>query len=87
MIRIRWPLIGLILLALSMFLSACSAKHCPSARPMLPPVVYLQEVPEPQLKGRTNKALLDWAVELREALRLANGDKKALRDWVTQYAE
>ncbi len=70
MIRIRWPLIGLILLAL----------------PMLPPVVYLQEVPEPQLKGRTNKALLDWAVELRQALRLANGDKKALREWVNSLA-
>ncbi len=48
---------------------------------MLPPTVYLQEVPEPRLRGRTNGDLLAWAVDLREALRLANADKKALRQW------
>ena len=30
----------------------------------------------------TNGDLAAWAVELRAALRLANEDKKALREWV-----
>lgn len=42
----------------------------------------MQDVPEPKLKGQTNAALAEWAVELREALRLSNGDKAALREWV-----
>jgi hypothetical protein len=48
---------------------------------MLPPVVYLQDVAEPRLEGDTNRALAKWAVELRAALRIANADKKALREW------
>jgi hypothetical protein len=48
---------------------------------MLPPTVYLQDVQEPPLRGRTNGALAAWAIELREALRQANSDKAALREW------
>lgn len=44
----------------------------------------MQTVPEPGLKGKTNAALAEWAVELREALRLSNADKKALREWAGQ---
>ena len=51
---------------------------------MLPPVVLLQEVPEPKMRGKTNADLLNWALELREALRLANSDKAALRKWINQ---
>ncbi|MDR2945911.1 MAG: hypothetical protein LBV79_04100 [Candidatus Adiutrix sp.] len=50
---------------------------------MLPPVVYLQDIDEPKLAGRTNGDLAEWAVELRAALRQANADKKALREWGT----
>lgn len=50
-------------------------------RPALPPAVYLQEVPEPQFHGRTNGDLLNWSLELRQALRQANSDKAALRGW------
>ncbi|UQZ90709.1 hypothetical protein C4J81_16460 [Deltaproteobacteria bacterium Smac51] len=63
-------------------MSACAA-DCPPARPILPPTVYLQEIPEPQLTGRTNGDLARWALELREALRQANSDKNALRDWLS----
>ncbi len=71
--------LGLMILALTAF-SACSTK-CPPSRPVMPPVVYLQEVPEPKMRGKTNGDLLAWALELREALRLANSDKAALRQW------
>ncbi len=49
---------------------------------MTPPVVYLQDVAEPRLEGKTNGDLAAWAVELRAALRQSNADKKALRDWL-----
>ena len=71
---------GLILTCLSL-LSACSAKPCPPARALRPPAVYLQEAPEPELKGGTNADLAQWALDLRAALRLANSDKRALREW------
>ena len=74
-----------MLLALTPFWSAC-APDCPPPRPFLPPAVYLQDVPEPQMRGRTNGDLANWALELREALRQSNGDKKALREWVDGQA-
>jgi hypothetical protein len=49
------------------------------------PVVYLQEMPEPKLQGQTNKELAAHVLELREALRLANSDKKALKDWAETH--
>ena len=76
-------MIGPVALCLTLCLTACAAE-CPPARPMLPPVVYLQAVPEPELSGRTNAALVEWALELRAALRQANSDKEALRAWVNE---
>lgn len=76
--------IGLTLCVLMACSTACSAKPCPPARPMPPPAVLLQEVPEPRLRGRTNGDLLSWSLDLREALRLANSDKAALREWANQ---
>ncbi|MDR1921535.1 MAG: hypothetical protein LBS31_07320 [Candidatus Adiutrix sp.] len=54
---------------------------------MLPPAVYLQSIPEPKLEGKTNGALAAWAIALREALRQANGDKAALKEWAAAYTE
>ena len=51
---------------------------------MLPPAVYLQDVTEPELRGKTNGDLLAWAVELREAVRVGNADKRALREWAAK---
>ena len=51
---------------------------------MMPPAVYLQDVEEPVLRGKTNGDLAAWAAELRAALRLANADKKALREWARE---
>ncbi len=51
---------------------------------MRPPAVYLQDVPEPERKGRTNGDLAAWALELREAVRMGNSDKAALRKWAAE---
>ncbi|MGL4208288.1 MAG: Rz1-like lysis system protein LysC [Candidatus Adiutrix sp.] len=53
----------------------------------MPPLIYLQEIPEPQIKTPTNGHMLNWAIELRAALRLANSDKAALRAWSSKGAE
>ncbi len=83
--RIPRPLIGLTLCALTACLSACAA-DCPPPRPAIPPAVYLQDVPEPQMRGRTNGDLANWALEVRQALRQSNSDKAALRAWVKELA-
>jgi hypothetical protein len=48
---------------------------------MSPPAVYLQDVPEPVRAGKTNADLAQWALDLRAALRAANGDKAKIREW------
>ena len=68
-----------------MVLSAGCAKTCPAVRPIRPPIVYLQTIPEPQFKGKTNADLLAYILDLRQALRLANSDKQALQKWMVQY--
>ena len=70
-------------LSLALFSTGCADKY-PPARPMLPPTVLMQEVPEPKFNGRTNADLLTWSLELRQALRLANADKKELRRWIDE---
>jgi hypothetical protein len=64
---------------LTLSLASCASK--PAASPCYPPTVYLQEVSEPIMRGNTNNDLILWTLDLREALKLANSDKKALRDW------
>ena len=46
-----------------------------------PPAALLSDTPEPVLGEGTNSGLLDYALDLRSALRKANADKKALREW------
>ena len=64
-------------------LAGCAAK-LPVAVPCSPPVVWLQEVPEPPLGGKTNKDLAELVIGLREALRLSNLDKYHLREWLAE---
>lgn len=79
MLKIKRLRLGLGWACLAPFMSSCAGlAPCP---PNLPPAAYLQEIPEPELKGRSNAALADWALELRKALRLANKDKAALKAW------
>ena len=75
-----------IVLLTAALLAGCSAK-IPSAPPCAPPVVWLQDVPEPVLGGRTNKDLAELVMRLQEALRLSNLDKFHLREWLSDRAE
>jgi hypothetical protein len=77
---------GATLASLTLFLTSCAGRS-PDVSPCYPPVVYLQEVPEPLLTGPTNKALAEWTAELRAALKLANSDKAALREWAENLSE
>jgi hypothetical protein len=45
-------------------------------------VVFLQEVPEPVLSGKTNRDLAEWALDLKAALVRSNLDKYHLREWL-----
>ena len=72
-----------MLMCLALCFSGCADKPCPPCRPAAPPAAYLGTVPEPKMRGRTNNDLLAWALDLRQALRLANSDKAALQEWAT----
>jgi type IV pilus biogenesis protein CpaD/CtpE len=72
----------LAILALALALmGGCAAKAAPAVAPCSPPVAYLQDVPEPILRGKTNKDLAEHVLDLREALRRSNLDKFHLREW------
>ncbi|MDR1083974.1 MAG: hypothetical protein LBP22_03735 [Deltaproteobacteria bacterium] len=61
-------------------MSSCAVR--PPNSSCYPPVVHLQSVPEPILHGQTNQDLLVYCLDLLEALRLSNLDKKSLQEWV-----
>lgn len=69
-------------LCLILFIAGCGPKPGPPPPVPHPPMVLLQRVDEPRLRGRTNAHLADWALELRGALRQSNSDKAALRNWL-----
>jgi hypothetical protein len=75
------PAIGLLALFLIPFFG-CSANRAYVAAPCSPPAVYMQAVEEPYLRGRTNRDLAAWALDLRDALRRSNLDKLHLREWL-----
>jgi hypothetical protein len=75
---------GLVIGALALFpiafIVSC-ASNPQVAAPCYPPTVYLQDVPEPSLQGKTNHDLVIYLLELKEAIKISNADKKALREW------
>lgn len=70
-----------------MFLLMCSG--CSKATPppivqqvkVQPPAALLLPIEEPRMQGTTNKHLAAWAIDLQAALRKANENLKALREW------
>lgn len=52
---------------------------------VMPPAHLLTATPEPVFTGSDNAALLDWALDNRDALRMCNADKEsALRAMGTE---
>jgi hypothetical protein len=73
--------LALFMMALS---TGCASKPPPVITVCYPPVVYLQDVPEPTLDGRTNKDLVEYVLKLRESLKRSNLDKFHLREWASE---
>jgi hypothetical protein len=69
------------------FMTSCANKVSPAIVTCSPPVVYLQDVPEPELRGKTNKDLVEHVIELREAVKRSNLDKLRLREWAEGRAD
>jgi hypothetical protein len=65
------------------FLSSCAAKTVTA--PCYPPTIYLQEIPEPSLCGKTNHDLIIYLLDLKEAVRLSNSDKRNLQEWADSF--
>lgn len=53
----------------------------------MPPAAYLQEVPLPALKGKTNGDIVDWAIKTQAAARQGNKDKARIREWIAEQAK
>lgn len=77
----KQALSGLALL----FLTACAAPSIPATQTVLirPPAQLMEPTPEPPLPQQwTNGELAAWIERLRAALRSANDDKQAIKDFV-----
>lgn len=69
-----------VLLLMFPFLAAC-ATPAPQMARILPPAELLQPCEEPQHALSTTGDLVPYALDLREALRACNQDKRLLREW------
>lgn len=52
-----------------------------------PPKAYVQTYETPKLRGKKNRDLLIWALDMKEVLKLHNEDKKALQNWIETVEE
>jgi hypothetical protein len=62
-------------------LTVASCAHVTPASRVLPPVELLRDCPHPAGSAATNSSLAEWLLSYRDALRLCNIEKQALRDW------
>ncbi len=62
-------------------LSGCQTAPNLKATPVAPPVQYMQHCHVPALSGDTNGHVVQYAASLKQALKLCNADKSALRAW------
>jgi type IV pilus biogenesis protein CpaD/CtpE len=70
-----------------LLLSGCASKP-PRNAPPVPDAHYIVDTPEPvALLPFTNAALAQYALDNRDALRLCNVDKAAVRQWVDLLKE
>jgi hypothetical protein len=54
--------------------------------PQYPPQSLVLQTPAPALLGASNGDLLQWSLDLRDALGSCNADKAAIRVWAAQPA-
>lgn len=64
-------------------LCGCSSSVQTKTVLIVPPEVFLQEIPAPAAdRVKTNADLVDLVLEMRGVIASHNADKKALRAWV-----
>lgn len=85
----RWTraLLGAMSLSLLLSLTACGTLR---VEPVLPPSDLYErpvDVPEPPQGALTNADLSKYALDLIEALGLANADRAAIRTWASTIKE
>lgn len=82
---------GLSSVCLLLFLSACNTtpEVLTEVRVerIYPPAVLLESHPTPVILGQTNADLLNWALELHNALERCEIDKSSLRQWRARELE
>lgn len=71
--------VGPLLLCLTMCAGCCSKTAVETRYVATPiPAMLTAHTPEPAFTGTTNADLLNWALDVRDALRLCNADKDAI---------
>ena len=74
---------GLISLSLLLSLSACAGKQIVYSVG-IPPAELMADCVEPRPRLVTNEDLTNGYLDMRQALRVCNADKKALRAWAEE---
>ena len=74
--------IGAISLFLLLSLSACAGKTHYNI--LVPPTDLMADCPEPKPRLVTNEDLTIGYLDMRQALRVCNADKAALRAWAVE---
>lgn len=69
-----------VILLGALMMASCAAVTHPTST-LKPPESLLMDCPEPGGRPQTNGQLADYALALRNALRVCNNDKAALREW------
>lgn len=72
--------LGLIVLCLSPCVACSRTKFVPVPQRLALPEHLTRPVPEPEFTGLTNRDLLEWGLNNRDALRACNADKAALAE-------
>lgn len=77
---------GCLAACLVLSLSACEGTRLlrqTKVEPQYPPRSLVLQTPRPPFLGGTNADLLQWALNLRDALGSCNADKGAIETWAT----
>ena len=74
---------------LSLTLSGCGSTLPQKEVPIAPPAAYTEHIPEPTTPTApvTNGALVEYIGKLRQALREANANLAAIRDWAESLSQ
>jgi hypothetical protein len=73
-----------ILIFLTLLSGCGKIEYVSVPAPIYPPIVYLEPVQEPQLKGKTNNDLAKYIFALRTAIAEGNHHKLKITEWIQE---